>query len=36
MGFNPFQKQDKSMLDVALVVGFVLLTLAVVAWAFFG
>jgi len=36
MGFNPFRQQDKSLLDIALVVGFIALTLAVVAWAFFG
>ena len=36
MGFNPFRKQDKSTLDIALVVGFVLLTLAFVGWGFFG
>lgn len=36
MGFNPFRKQDKSLLDLALVIGFVALTLALVAWGFFG
>ena len=36
MGFNPFRKQEKSLVDVALVAGFVVLTLAVVAWGFFG
>lgn len=36
MGFNPFRKQDRSALDIALVAGFVLLTLAFVAWGFFG
>jgi hypothetical protein len=36
MGFNPFRKQSTSILDVALVVGFIALTLAVVAWGFFG
>lgn len=36
MGFNPFRDQDKSALDIALVVGFVLLTLAFVAWGFLG
>ncbi len=36
MGFNPFRKGRASTLDIALVVGFVLLTLALVAWGFFG
>jgi hypothetical protein len=36
MGFNPFRKQSKSLLDVALVVGFIALTLALVAWGFLG
>jgi len=36
MGFNPFRKQDRSTLDVVLVVVFVALTLAFVAWGFFG
>jgi hypothetical protein len=36
MGFNPFRKQRASVVDIALVVGFVLLTLALVAWGFFG
>jgi hypothetical protein len=36
MGFNPFRKQDKSILDLALVIGFVAITLALVAWGFFG
>ena len=36
MGFNPFRKQDKSMLDLGLVIGFVAVTLALVAWGFFG
>ena len=36
MGFNPFRKQDKSALDIGLVVGFIVLILAFVAWGFFG
>ena len=36
MGFNPFRSQEKSKLDIALVVGFVLVTLALVAWGFWG
>jgi hypothetical protein len=36
MGFNPFRPQDKSAVDVALVVGFAVLTAAVVLWALFG
>lgn len=36
VGFNPFRKHRASTLDVALVVGFVLLILALVAWGFFG
>lgn len=36
MGFNPFREQRTSLLDVLLVAGAVVLTLALVAWAFFG
>lgn len=36
MGFNPFGPQSKSPLDIALVVGFVALTLAFIGWGFFG
>lgn len=36
MGLNPFRKQGKSTLDIALVVGFAVITLAFVAWGFFG
>jgi hypothetical protein len=36
MGFNPFREQKPSTADILLVVGFVLVTLAVVAWGFFG
>jgi hypothetical protein len=36
MGFNPFRDQKRSTADIVLVVVFVVLTLAVVAWGFFG
>lgn len=36
MGFNPFREQRRSIFDVLLVLGAVALTLALVAWAFFG
>lgn len=36
MGFNPFRKRRASTLDIALVVGFVAITLAFLAWGFFG
>lgn len=36
MGFNPFRPHTKSTTDIALVIGAILLTLAVVAWALFG
>jgi len=36
MGFNPFRRQSNSLLDVALVVGFIALTLGFIAWGFFG
>lgn len=36
MGLNPFRQQRKTTVDVVLVVGFVLLTVAVVLWGFFG
>ncbi len=36
MGFNPFRPQSKTAFDVTLVIVFVLLALAVVAWGFFG
>jgi hypothetical protein len=37
MGFNPFRNTEgPSPLDVGLVVGFILVTLALVAWGFFG
>jgi len=36
MGFNPFREQKRSATDILLVVVFVVVTLAVVAWGFFG
>jgi hypothetical protein len=36
MGFNPFSDQDRTALDVAIVVIFVIITVVVVGWALFG
>lgn len=36
MGFNPFRPQSRTGLDVAMVVGALVLTVAVIAWAVFG
>ena len=36
MGLNPFREQTKSNLDIAMVVGALLLTLVVILWAVFG
>jgi hypothetical protein len=36
MGFNPFREQKKGVLDVALVVLAVAITVALVAWGFLG
>jgi len=36
MGFNPFRKQRRNLFDIALVVGFLALTVALVLWGFFG
>jgi hypothetical protein len=36
MGFNPFRRRRSTAVDVALVVGFAALTLAVVLWGFLG
>ena len=36
MGFNPFRAQTKAALDVAMVVGALILTLGVVLWALFA
>lgn len=36
MGFNPFREESHSALDIVLVVVAVALTLALVAWGFFG
>lgn len=36
MGFNPFRPQTRTAFDIAMVVGAIALTLAVVAWAIFA
>lgn len=36
MGFNPFRAQDKTTLDVILVVVTILIALGLVAWAAFS
>jgi hypothetical protein len=36
MGFNPFREQTRTALDVVMVVGAIVATLAVVAWAIFS
>lgn len=36
MGFNPFRDHERSTLDIVLVVVFVVITAAVVAWALLG
>jgi len=36
VGFNPFREQDKTALDIAMVVIAVLATVAVIAWAMFS
>jgi len=36
MGFNPFREQKRSATDIVLAVVFIVVTLAVVAWGFFG
>jgi hypothetical protein len=36
MGLNPFRPQSRSAFDVAMVVGAIVLTLAVIGWAIFG
>ncbi|CAN5507658.1 hypothetical protein BH24ACT7_BH24ACT7_09700 [soil metagenome] len=36
MGLNPFRRQRTSVTDIILVAGFIILTLALVAWGFLG
>jgi len=36
MGFNPFREQRSSVLDIALVVGFLIIIAGFVIWAMFG
>ena len=36
MGLNPFREHQTSAMDIAMVVGAILLTVAVVVWALMG
>lgn len=36
MGLNPFREHRTSAVDIAMVIGALLLTVAVVAWALMG
>lgn len=36
MGFNPFRDQDRTTLDIVIVVLFVIITAVVVGWALLG
>ena len=36
MGFNPFRQQEKTTVDVIVVIVFALITFAFVAWAIFS
>lgn len=36
MGFNPFREHENSLLDILMVIGAVLVTLGVIAWALFS
>ena len=36
MGFNPFRPHERDPADIAMVVGAVLLTVGVLAWALWG
>lgn len=36
MGFNPFREQRRTTVDIVLVVVFLLITAALVAWGFLG
>jgi len=36
MGFNPFRRQGSNALDIALVVGFLVIITGFVLWGFFG
>ena len=36
MGFNPFRNQDRTTLDLVIVVAFVIITATVVGWALLG
>lgn len=36
MGFDPFREQERSVLDVAMVVGAIAVTVGLVVWALVG
>ena len=36
MGFNPFRKQDRSLADLGMVIGALVLIAVALAWGFFG
>jgi hypothetical protein len=36
MGFNPFRPSQRTLADMLMVVGALVATLAVIAWAVFG
>jgi hypothetical protein len=36
MGLNPFRPQSTTSFDIAMVIGAIALTIAVVLWALFG
>ena len=36
MGFNPFRKQERRAADMAMVVGAIVVTAALLVWAFLG
>jgi hypothetical protein len=36
VGFNPFREQERSAIDIVMVVVAILATLAVIAWAIFS
>jgi hypothetical protein len=36
MGFNPFRRHDRDVLDIAMVAGVVLVVVALVLWAISG
>jgi hypothetical protein len=36
VGLNPFRQQRKTLFDIALVAGFIVIVAALVMWGFFG